>query len=92
MSDEASIGWLALQCPGCRVRLRVKEAYAHLRGRCPECAYRIDAPRPQASPAVPSEPTYGDDFDSSGWFRWKRNGPNRRGWKAMSISPTATTR
>jgi DNA-directed RNA polymerase subunit RPC12/RpoP len=45
--------WLALSCPACRRKLRIREAYAHLRGRCPECGYRIQAPKPR--PAEPYE-------------------------------------
>src|SRR6516225_6223739 len=41
--------WLSLSCPSCKVGLRIKSAYAHLRGRCPECGCRIEAPRPQAA-------------------------------------------
>jgi hypothetical protein len=61
MTDDGGTGWLALQCPHCRARLRLKEAYAHLRGRCPECSYRIDAPRPAPRSAAP--PPAPVDFD-----------------------------
>jgi hypothetical protein len=61
MSKEPTNGWLSLQCWHCRVRLRLKEAYAHLRGRCPECGARIEAPKPQPAPMMP-EPT-SLDFD-----------------------------
>lgn len=43
--------WLTLACPFCRARFRIRTADAHLRGRCPECAYRIEPPRPR--PAGP---------------------------------------
>lgn len=39
--------WLSLACPSCRTNMRIREAYAHLKGRCPECGYRLPAPRPQ---------------------------------------------
>lgn len=39
--------WLALDCPLCKSKLRIKSAYAHLRGRCPECGGRVEAPRPR---------------------------------------------
>lgn len=37
-------GWIELSCPYCRARFRIKEAYAHLKGRCPvpSCGFRID--------------------------------------------------
>ena len=40
-------GWLELQCPFCQARFRIREAYAHLRGRCPACRFRIEAVRKQ---------------------------------------------
>jgi hypothetical protein len=64
MTDGAASGWMALGCPNCRVRLRLKEEYAHLRGRCPECGYRIDAPRPMPAPVLP-EPVFLDSDDDS---------------------------
>lgn len=45
--------WLPLTCPACRTKMRIREAYAHLKGRCPECGYRLAPPRPQ--PASPIE-------------------------------------
>lgn len=57
-----SIAWYSLSCPRCRARLRIREEYASRRGRCPECGYRIDAPRPQA-PAPIAAPAPADDED-----------------------------
>ena len=34
-------GWISLKCTWCQTRFRIKEAYAHLKGRCPECGARI---------------------------------------------------
>jgi hypothetical protein len=52
-SPETKVKWLTFSCPSCRVRLRIKAVYAALRGRCPECGYRIDPLRPAAQePAV----------------------------------------
>jgi hypothetical protein len=48
---EADVPYLAFRCPRCRVRLRIKAAYAHQRGRCPECGFRIDPLRPRPAPA-----------------------------------------
>ncbi len=42
--------WLAIDCPFCQVRLRIKAAHAHLRGRCPECGFRIRPLRPSGDP------------------------------------------
>jgi hypothetical protein len=50
---NASIDWLSLTCPLCKTGLRIKSAYAHLRGRCPECGGRIEAPRPRAGNPLP---------------------------------------
>lgn len=44
--------WLSLRCPACRSTLRIRAAHAHLRGRCPECGYRIEAPRPPSADAA----------------------------------------
>lgn len=45
--------WIPLTCPFCRVRLKIRGKYAHLRGRCPDCGIRIEAPRPRpADPAT----------------------------------------
>lgn len=46
--------WLSLACRSCKVRFRIKAAYAHLRGRCPECGLRIEAPRPKENPPMPA--------------------------------------
>ncbi len=45
--------WLSLTCLGCHVRFRIKAAYAHLRGRCPECGLRIEPPRPLSKATKP---------------------------------------
>jgi hypothetical protein len=39
-------GWLSLACSFCLARFRIKEAHAHLRGRCPACGFRVKAPKP----------------------------------------------
>src|SRR5437764_1930187 len=46
--------WLSLACPACRSKLRIRQAYAHLKGRCPECGYRIPAPKPQPPQSLPA--------------------------------------
>jgi hypothetical protein len=53
-SPEAKVKWLTFSCPACRVRLCIKTAYAALRGRCPECGYRIDPLRPAAPEPAPA--------------------------------------
>lgn len=55
-SDGDPEGWVALACPGCQARMRIRREYAHLRGRCPECGLRIE-PRepPPPAPAVFSD-------------------------------------
>lgn len=45
--------WVAFHCPACRSQLKVRAAYAHQRGRCPECGFRINAPRPQSAAVRP---------------------------------------
>ncbi len=55
-SPETKVKWLTFSCPSCRVRLRIKAAYAALRGRCPECGYRMDPLRP-AAPEPAAAPT-----------------------------------
>lgn len=50
---RAMTDWLQLDCPFCRCRFRIKAAYAHLKGRCPECAFRIAAPTPREAPPAP---------------------------------------
>jgi hypothetical protein len=61
MSDGKSTSdWVSFSCPACRSNLKIRTAYAHLHGRCPECGYRVDAPRPQ--PAV-STPVRSGDAD-----------------------------
>jgi hypothetical protein len=44
--------WLQLDCPRCKVRFRIKSAYAHMNGRCPNCGRHIEAPQP-VPPAAP---------------------------------------
>jgi hypothetical protein len=53
---EARIKWLSFRCPSCRAQLRIKAAYASMRGRCPECGSRIEAlrPAPSSTPSAPS--------------------------------------
>ncbi len=61
-SPEAKVKWLTFACPSCHVRLRIKAMYATLRGRCPECAYRIDPLRPASpvpAPALTSDEPLG---------------------------------
>lgn len=44
--------WISLTCPFCKARLQIKAAYAHLRGRCPECGTRIEPVEPRPLPAA----------------------------------------
>ena len=44
---ETTDGWVPLTCSYCQARFRVREEYAHLRGRCPSCSFRIAAPFPK---------------------------------------------
>lgn len=44
---------LPIACPSCRVQYRLKLEYAHLNGNCPECGFRIPAPRPELAPIRP---------------------------------------
>jgi hypothetical protein len=39
--------WISLSCPFCRTPFQIKEAYAHLRGRCPSCGFRIEPLKPK---------------------------------------------
>jgi len=39
--------WLEISCPFCRAPFKIKEAYAHLRGRCPSCGFRIEPIKPK---------------------------------------------
>lgn len=56
--------WLDLQCGLCRTKLRIRAAYAHMKGRCPDCGFRIPPPRPlptseqgnRAAPLTSDEP------------------------------------
>lgn len=61
-APKAVIEWYFFHCPHCRVKLRLKAAYAHLRGRCPECGRRIEAPRPLANPPPPPRARRNDDL------------------------------
>lgn len=45
--EEMGRPWVSLTCPGCKAKMRIKAAYAHLRGRCPNCGLRIEAPEPK---------------------------------------------
>src|SRR6478735_8164746 len=45
--------WLSLTCAACRSKLRIREAYAHLKGRCPECGCRIPPPKPRPEEPLP---------------------------------------
>jgi hypothetical protein len=57
----ASESWVPFRCPGCGAKLRIRAAYAHLRGRCPECGFRIDALRPRPAAFTPARPAGDDD-------------------------------
>src|SRR5690348_8572994 len=46
-TSESTVEWLSLTCPSCKFAFRIKAVHAHLRGRCPECGRRIEAPRPR---------------------------------------------
>ncbi len=50
-SSKSADAWLELDCPRCKARFRIKSAYAHLSGRCPNCGKRIEAPHPVSPPA-----------------------------------------
>jgi hypothetical protein len=60
---EARIKWLSFRCPSCRAQLRIKAAYASMRGRCPECGSRIEALRPATSSAPMVSAPPGDPGD-----------------------------
>jgi hypothetical protein len=53
---DSSVKWLSFSCPSCRADLRIKDRYATMRGRCPECGMRID-------PLQPSSKTTEDDSE-----------------------------
>lgn len=46
-SPDTNDGWLPLTCSFCQARFRIRTEYAHLRGRCPACGFRIAAPYPK---------------------------------------------
>jgi hypothetical protein len=51
-ASSKSLGpWQELDCPRCRARFRIKSAYSHMGGRCPNCGTPIEAPRPVPPPA-----------------------------------------
>src|SRR5262249_55428929 len=54
---ETTDGWVPLTCSYCQAKFRIKEEYAHLRGRCPSCGFRIAAPypKPYEPPAAASD-------------------------------------
>lgn len=45
--------WLKLDCPFCRTHFRIKAEYGHMKGRCPECGFRIAPPVPIESAPLP---------------------------------------
>lgn len=45
--------WVEFTCGLCRTRLRIREQYAHLKGRCPDCGFRIQPLRPPPPATVP---------------------------------------
>ncbi|MCS6978439.1 MAG: hypothetical protein NZM31_15730 [Gemmatales bacterium] len=49
-------GWIELSCPYCRARFRIKEAYGHLKGRCPvpSCGFRIHPVKPRPAESRPA--------------------------------------
>src|SRR5919109_4836849 len=53
-SSKSTGQWLELDCPRCKARFRIKSAYAHMSGRCPNCGRHIEAPRPLPPPAPAS--------------------------------------
>lgn len=55
--------WLSFTCPFCKAHLRIKEVYAHMRGRCPECGGRIEALKPP--PLLPA-PTLSESDEPLG--------------------------
>jgi uncharacterized protein (DUF983 family) len=61
--------WLQLDCPRCKARFRIKPAYAHMSGRCPNCGGHIEARR---FPSIP--------MSLSVWFRSTKNGLSRVKW------------
>lgn len=48
--------WVDFTCGLCRTRLRIREQYAHLKGRCPDCGFRIQPLRSPPPPAVIVQP------------------------------------
>ncbi len=57
--------WLEIQCSLCRARLRIREQYAHLKGRCPDCGFRIAPPRPRED-APAATPTWSESAEPLG--------------------------
>lgn len=58
-----SEGWVSLNCPDCRARMRIRRQYAHLRGRCPECGRRIE---PREPPPLRPAPILSDSAEPVG--------------------------
>jgi DNA-directed RNA polymerase subunit RPC12/RpoP len=47
-------GWISLKCAWCQTRFRIKEAYAHLKGKCPECGTRVPPVKTKPYEALPA--------------------------------------
>jgi hypothetical protein len=47
-------GWISLKCSWCQTKFRIKEAYAHLKGKCPECGTRVPAVKTKPHEPLPA--------------------------------------
>src|SRR5687767_7456434 len=56
---RTTMPWLSFRCQACRAELRIKAAYASMRGRCPECGSRIEPIRP--APKLPQRFSSADE-------------------------------
>src|SRR5262245_48687203 len=46
LTMDFPMDYFTLNCSFCAAKFKIKLAYAHLKGRCPVCGFRIKAPRP----------------------------------------------
>jgi DNA-directed RNA polymerase subunit RPC12/RpoP len=97
MADE----WLSLRCPGCRANFKIKSAYAHMKGKCPACGFRIRPPKPREEGYVPPPVSDADEplglvpLDDEEWpepGRLEREDEGLIGFATVAGQPTVPMR